>query len=87
MQKLSNLKNVSYKQKEEDCMEKKKCWHCKGTGRHTCYACGGSGVHVYPNRYIPILGYSLPHTQICTRCDGTGEVECEYCDGTGEKRE
>ncbi|GEM_PF-1190529 len=46
------------------------CDHCGGTGKATCFGCGGSGVNSVDGA-------------TCNHCGGSGYEACEYCSGQG----
>ncbi len=47
----------------------KKCSSCSGSGRSSCYGCGGSGHRGF--------------NQICLTCGGSGQMICTKCSGKG----
>lgn len=49
------------------------CPTCKGTGRITCYSCGGDGYSGWSN------------DEFCTSCNGSGYRKCYDCNGLGRK--
>lgn len=49
------------------------CPRCKGTGRATCYSCGGDGYSGWSN------------DELCTSCHGSGHEKCYDCNGLGRK--
>lgn len=49
------------------------CPRCKGTGRATCYSCGGDGYSGWSN------------DELCTSCHGSGYEKCYDCNGLGRK--
>lgn len=56
--------------------QKSTCMSCSGTGKQTCYACGGSKGKMENGSWVP-----------CTSCGASGrsQASCMSCGGSGKK--
>ncbi|OSX70920.1 hypothetical protein BU14_0634s0006 [Porphyra umbilicalis] len=58
------------------------CAHCAGVGRHTCYACEGTGrEEVDPSG----VGGGAGSAQPCAVCMGLKILRCAFCQGKGSR--
>jgi|SRR5580692_622282 DnaJ-class molecular chaperone len=59
-----------------------RCGSCSGSGKQTCFACGGGGRIKNP-AYAP---YAAGSDGWCAPCTGSGRTNCNSCGGSGKRR-
>lgn len=55
-----------------------KCPSCNGAGLRRCWICKGSGKHSWES-----IGPSLTRVVFCKACAGEGSRQCPICKGCG----